>query len=283
MLNAPGLEPVEYLIVGHLAYDLTPDGGRVGGTVAYAGLTARAFGLRVGVVTAWGGELPLEETFKGIQLAGVESEHSTTFENVYTKQGRVQTIHHFADTLDLHMIPESWRRAPIVHLAPLVHEVSPQIIHYFSKSLLCLTPQGWLREWDAEGKVRPAEWPEANFVLPNIDAAVLSIEDVNGDQRRIDEMAAACNMLVVTYGAGGAGLYWNGEVHHSGAIKTDEVDPTGAGDIFAAAFFYRLYSGAGPEEAMRFANHVAGNSVTRRGLESTPTQDEIYDLMTEVY
>ena len=283
MLNAPGLEPVEYLIVGHIAYDLTPDGGRIGGTAAYAGLTARALGLRVGVVTAWGGELPLEDTFKGIQMAGIESEHSTTFENIYTKEGRVQTIHHFADSLDLHLIPETWRRAPVVHLAPLAHEISPQIIHYFPNSLICLTPQGWLREWDSAGHVGPAEWPEANFVLHNIDATVISIEDVNGDQQRINEMASACQILVVTLGAGGAGLYWNGQVQHFGAIQASEVDPTGAGDIFSAAFFYRLYSGAEPDEAMRFANRVAGNSVTRQGLGSTPTQDEIYDLMTEVY
>ena len=59
MFNLSPLEPVNYLIVGHLTYDITPDGPRLGGTVSYAGLTAHALGLRVGIVTSWGGELPL--------------------------------------------------------------------------------------------------------------------------------------------------------------------------------------------------------------------------------
>jgi len=46
------LAPVDYLVIGHIACDLTPAGPRLGGTAAYAALTARALGLRVGVVTA---------------------------------------------------------------------------------------------------------------------------------------------------------------------------------------------------------------------------------------
>ncbi len=47
------LDPVDYLVIGHIARDLTPSGPRLGGTVAYSGLTARALGLRVGIVTSW--------------------------------------------------------------------------------------------------------------------------------------------------------------------------------------------------------------------------------------
>ena len=36
------LEPLDYLVVGHVARDLTPQGPQLGGTVAYAALTARA-------------------------------------------------------------------------------------------------------------------------------------------------------------------------------------------------------------------------------------------------
>ena len=58
MLNPVTLEPVDYLVIGHVAHDLTPEGPRLGGTVAYSALTARALGLRVGVVTAAGEETP---------------------------------------------------------------------------------------------------------------------------------------------------------------------------------------------------------------------------------
>jgi sugar/nucleoside kinase (ribokinase family) len=52
-------EPVDYLVIGHLTVDLTPSGPALGGSASYAALTARALGLRVGVVTAWGNEIEL--------------------------------------------------------------------------------------------------------------------------------------------------------------------------------------------------------------------------------
>ena len=49
---ATELTPVEYLAIGHVTEDQTPEGIVLGGTVTYAGLTANAFGKKVGVLTA---------------------------------------------------------------------------------------------------------------------------------------------------------------------------------------------------------------------------------------
>jgi sugar/nucleoside kinase (ribokinase family) len=78
-------------------------------------------------------------------------------------------------------------------------------------------------------------------------------------------------------------LYWNGDVRRFPAQEVTEVDPTGAGDIFAAAFFYRLYTTRDPWEAARFATQLATISVTRPGLRGVPTPEEIQDCMVEVY
>ena len=55
-------------------------------------------------------------------------------------------------------------------------------------------------------------WPEALPALAKADAAVLSIEDVAGDEEQIEAMANACRVLAVTEGAAGARLYWNGDL-----------------------------------------------------------------------
>ena len=47
------LQPIDYLVLGHITCDVSTDGYRLGGTATYATLTARALGLRVGVVTSW--------------------------------------------------------------------------------------------------------------------------------------------------------------------------------------------------------------------------------------
>jgi sugar/nucleoside kinase (ribokinase family) len=60
------------------------------------------------------------------------------------------------------------------------------------------------------------------------------------------------------------------------------VDATGAGDIFAAAFFVRLNQTRDPWEAARFATCLAAQSVTRVGLNGIPTREEIESCLMEV-
>jgi hypothetical protein len=281
MFNLSPLEPINYLIIGHLTHDLTPAGPRIGGTAAYAALTAHALGLRVGIVTSWGAELPLGN-LKQIPIINFPADHSTTFENIYTETGRIQVIHTVAPHLDYHLIPEPWRQAPIVHLGPVAQEVEPGLVRHFPTSLVGVTPQGWLRDWDKSGHVSVSEWPEASFTLQQAGATVLGIEDVSKDENRIEEMASASRILVVTEGAAGARVYWNGDVRRFRAPQVQEIDSTGAGDIFAAAFFVRLYLTRDPWESARFANLIAAASITRQGFEGIPTPEEIQEYLVEV-
>jgi sugar/nucleoside kinase (ribokinase family) len=275
------LEPVDYLVIGHLSCDLTPQGPRLGGTAAYSALTARALGLRVGVVTAWGGEVPLR-VLDGVRVVSLPAEHSTTFENITSPDGRVQVLHHVAPPLLLEHIPDVWQRAPIVHIGPIAQEGKSLVDAQLGASLLGLTPQGWLRKWDGDGRVRPCPWPEAAEVLPKVGAVVISDEDVGADEDQIEAMATSSRILAVTEGPAGVRLFWNGDLRRFQAPEKAEVDATGAGDIFAAAFFYRLYTTRDPWAAARFATHVASFSVTRPGLEGIPTQEEIQTCLVEV-
>jgi len=281
MLSLVPYEAVDYLVIGHLAHDLTPQGSRLGGTASYSALTARALGLRVGVVTSWGNEIPLD-SLNGIQVRGIEAEHSTTFENVYTPDGRHQIIHHNAPDLHYENVPKIWREAPIVHIGPIAGEGKSLVDRKFPASMLGLTPQGWLRTWDDDGRVHIGTWPEGLHGLSKADATVLSIEDVGGDEEQIEMMANSCRVLVVTEGSAGSRLYWNGDLRRFHALQLEEVDPTGAGDIYAAAFFWRFSTTHDPWAAARFATHLASFSVTRRGLEGIPTREEIQTCLVEV-
>jgi sugar/nucleoside kinase (ribokinase family) len=281
MLELVPLEAVDYLIIGHFAVDLTPAGARLGGTAAYSSLAARALGLRVGIVTSAGAEAPLE-ALAGIPIVSVPSEHSTTFENLQTPNGRKQTIHHQAAPLGFEHVPAAWRTASIIHLAPLAQELASDLPERVSASVVGLTPQGWLRAWDAQGHVHPCAWKDAEQVLPRIGAMVISREDVGGDEEQIEFFAHHTRVLAVTEAAAGSVLYWNGDRRRFRAPQVEEVDSTGAGDIFAAAFFIRLYTTRDPWEAARFATRFASYSVTRFGLDGIPTEKEIQACLMEV-
>lgn len=281
MINRNAIEPVDYLAIGHITRDITPQGFIPGGTVLYSALTARALGLRVGIVTAYAADYSLP-AFDGITIHAQLGETTTTFENIYSPESRVQILHEIADPIDLSAIPETWRNTPVVHIAPVVHEVDPSLARFFSENLVCITPQGYMREWDKEGHVSASEWPESAYVLENSAAAVLSIEDINGDETRIEEMLRSIRVLAVTEGADGARVFWNGDVRRFSPPDVVEIDSTGAGDIFAACFFARYQTTRDPWEAGRFAVQLAAYSVTRQGIPSIPTAEEITTTSTEI-
>jgi sugar/nucleoside kinase (ribokinase family) len=170
-----------------------------------------------------------------------------------------------------------------VHLGPIAQEVEPSLVRNFATALIGITPQGWLRTWNSQGQVIPNEWPEAAFVLQRVGAAVISSDDIEGDEEHIEEMAASCRVLAVTEGDQGVRLYWNGDVRRFRPPQINYIDETGAGDVFAAAFFTRLYTTRDPWEAARFATHLAAHSVTRPGLSGIPNSKEIEACKVEVF
>ena len=267
-------EPLDYLVVGHVARDLTPSGARLGGTAAYSALTARALGLRVGIVTAAGQNISLEP-LNDILVISIESETNTTYENIYNENGRVQYLRSQASPIELDQIPDAWLRSSIVHIAPIANEIENKLPKSIASKFLGITPQGWMRQWDAEGLVSTREWTDSETALAKANAVVISREDVNGNDELIEHMAGQTEILVVTEGADGAVLYWHGDRRRYPAPSVREVDVTGAGDIFATAFFVRLLSTRDPWEATRFATLLASHSVERAGLDGVPISREI--------
>jgi len=281
MQNLVPLEPVDYLVIGHVAHDLTPNGPRLGGTAAYSALTARALGLRVGVVTAVGRETSLD-ALHDISVVAIESPQSTIFENIYTEHGRIQYLRAEAVRLHLNNIPEAWRHTTIMHLGPIANELDSVLPRDFSPAFLGVTPQGWMRQKDADGRVLRTVWENAESMLQKAGAVVISREDVNGDDELIEHMAHQTGILVVTEADAGCVLYWHGDRRRFRALEVHEVDATGAGDVFAAAFFVRLQKTRDPWEAARFATLIASRSVTRVGLDGIPTSPEIEESLMEV-
>ncbi len=272
---------IHYLAVGHVARDLTPEGPRLGGTVAFAARTALAFDYNAGIVTACASDLDLG-ALDGIALACARSDASTTFENIYSPAGRTQFLRGQAAPLTAASIPLHWLRAPVVHLAPLASELPAEVAEALAAALagsfVGLTPQGWMRRWDAAGRVTntPDAWTDADALLRHSRAVVASRDDIGGDWAVAEQWAKAAPVLVITESADGCTVFVRGHgARHFRAPQVVEVDPTGAGDVFAAAFFINLYETDDPWGSARLANEVAALSVTRVGLDSTPAAVEI--------
>ncbi len=265
---------LDYLVIGHVTRDLVDGTFTVGGTVSYAARTVRALGCRVGVVTSASPDLDLSQVLDGALITRFPATTTTTFKNIYISDGRRQVLHTVAETLVPEMVPPNWRAA-IVHLGPVARECAPALVNAFGNAFVGVTPQGWMRRWDQAGRVSCCQWEEAEKLLARADAVVLSEEDVAGDEALVAQYAAQTRLLVVTRGAAGCTVYTGGQSRRFPAPAMPEVDPTGAGDIFAATFFVWLQRRGDPWMAARFANCVAARSVTRAGLSGTPSPEEV--------
>jgi sugar/nucleoside kinase (ribokinase family) len=273
--------PLDYLLIGHVTQDVVPSGFVLGGTVSYSAMAVAALGLRVGIITAAPDSVDLS-TLADFPILCIPCEEATTFENIQTPEGRIQYLHKRAPTLTAIMIPPEWQQAAIVHFAPVAYEIDASLVELYADEFKCITPQGCLRTTDENKRVHYRDWAEADLVMPQMEAAVISVEDVQYNEERIQRLQKHARILAVTEGEQGARIYWNGDVRHCMAPKVSVVDPTGAGDIFAAIFFARLQTTRDAWLAGAQAVRLASLSVTRRGVEGMPTAEEVRAAVTEI-
>lgn len=269
---------VDYLLIGTITADLTPQGRILGGTVSYASRVAQAFGHRVGVMTSAIPDDPLLDQLRPYADVTVfPSAETTTYENIYGPDGRTQYIRGICAPISRGQVRQANVSAPLLHLAPLADEVDPTTIQDFPGATTLLTPQGWMRRWDADGRVHFKRWFDAEIVKA-VDIVVFSREDIDKAPEVEQEFAQVAKHLIVTNGQAGGFYYYRGTPREFPALSVDIVDLTGAGDVYAAAFLSALpRTNYDYYRAACIAARLASISVTRVGIDGAPTQQEIDD------
>jgi sugar/nucleoside kinase (ribokinase family) len=265
-------------VIGHIARDRLGERERLGGTVLYAGVAAARLGRRVGIVTACSPDLllPAELTTADICVIRLPTAQTCTFAHDSSEgMRRLRLLERGAAILP-DQVPTAWLAAPIVHLAPLMGEVQPDVAAHFRSETVGATPQGWLRRVaNPNGDVVPALDGLDSAPLGGLTALVLSEEDLAGHEVVADRLSDRIPVLVVTRGVAGCTLFAHGTKHDLPAYPAHEVDSTGAGDVFAAAFFIRFHESRDAATSARFAACAAALSVEGVGVASIPNRDQV--------
>ena len=95
-------------------------------------------------------------------------------------------------------------------------------------------------------------------------------------------LARGVKAIVIKRGAAGADYHDAAGRHRQAAFPVDEVDPTGAGDCFGAAFVVFWLRGHAPAEALRYAAAAGARAVTRRGpMEGASTRAELDTVLAQ--
>jgi sugar/nucleoside kinase (ribokinase family) len=268
-VSAGALTP-EFVAVGHVTLDRFGATERPGGAALFAAITAQRLGLSAGILTAHGEDFPLELLPPQIEVVSVADQHTTRFEHRREESGRAMRVTVAARSLGPRDVPEDWREADIVMLAPIVGEVDPLIADAFGAATIGVAAQGYLRRVDRDGLVVPRSWEGAGLVLGRAQALFLSLEDVGGDLAAVTEWFQRVPIGVLTAGRDGAVLFVNGERYSVRPHRAQEVDATGAGDVFAAAFMIHYHHHGDPWQAAEAAACVAALSVEGEGWSTIP-------------
>jgi sugar/nucleoside kinase (ribokinase family) len=275
-------EPVpQFLVVGHICQDILPDGKlSLGGSVSYATTTALRLGYQTGVVTSAGPNLDLAPTLPGAEIVCHQAPQTTVFENIYHNGERTQYLHQRAAPLTCTDIPADWRRAPMAYLGSIDREIEESVFHCFADHVqLGVMPQGFFRAWDRDGRVRFTEWQPSRAVLERINLLVISELDVPDPVGLACDWGRFIDIIVVTHADRGATVFEDGESCHYPARPARQVDPTGAGDVFAAAFLIRMHETGDICQAAAFANAVASYSIEGPGISGIPQRAQVEEYL----
>lgn len=258
---------LDLVVLGNLLVDdvVFPDGrtrmAEPGGAVLYFALAARLWDVRVGVVAIRGDEYPAETldrlAARGIALDGVRPLGRPGLRTWLLYEGaRRRVVHRLEGPTHLEMsprpgqIPPDWHEARAFHLAPMPFEVQQTLAEALSGK------EGRRVSIDPYVLFRPDTVDTWRGLLAQVDDLFLSDDEmeIGGNEGDVLRGLARGRLRTVVYkrGARGGLLYdaradrlvpWSPRAR---AV----VDPTGAGDAFAAGVLAGWLRGEPHERAL---------------------------------
>jgi sugar/nucleoside kinase (ribokinase family) len=257
----------DLVVLGNLLVDdvVFPDGrtrfAQPGGACLYLALGAALWGVKVGVASVRGDEYPRETLAtleaRGIDLAGVRALDGPGLRTWLLYEGaRRHVVHRLEGPSHAEIsptpadLPRDWLAARAFHLAPMPLEVQAALALGLRRpgALVCLDPFVL---------VTAESLPRLRLLLERIDVLFLSEDELElGEGSRRDALATLVGprlrRVAFKRGERGGILYDADQERYTewGPRLSSLVDPTGAGDAFAAGVLAGWLRGESVEGAL---------------------------------
>ena len=267
--------PARITVVGNVVEDRTKDARWVpGGPALYASRAATALGAEVTLVSRvpeaydW-------SVFNDVAVRALPAAACPRFENVYSVGGaRKQTLLARGAPLSVEDLPVGLEGDAVI-AAPALDELGgfPPI----AGAIRIASLQGPLRERRLHRSLGNAS-PPVVCVRPFVQEGVVAIfsdEDVDDPLALAEVLSAKGTVSVVTLGARGSWLYRNRSRQEVAPFPARVIDPTGAGDSFAAAFAVYMVETGDFLGSCEFANAMGSLVVERSGVREMPSRAEV--------
>ena len=220
------------------------------------------------VHTAYNAEELGHVDFGPANVFNMGAERSTRFINRYDRFGnRIQ----FIEAMAAPFAPVDACTWDVLHLAPVMGEISlGSWLGTHEARVIGAGLQGWLRgPLSLPGRVVPRAAEFEPSVLSKLDAVFCSEEDLEGHGELLRLLCRYVRVVVVTYGSRGAIVWEQGVPNGVGVHDVVDVDPTGAGDTFAAVMLPGLARDWSPRQSALTAAALASCTVETKGVPAT--------------
>ena len=215
------------------------------------------------------------------------SEQTGGFSLLYDESGnRELTVLGIADAIPANA--DGITDAGFILLGPILGEIPVELVKNIKERTnapILLDPQGLLRSVK-DGQVRH-ELTDAFVAIARLSTVIkaneLETQVVTGINPREDPQAAVkalhdfgCQIAVVTLAEAGSIIYNGQDYYPIPPFTTHAIDPTGAGDTYAAGFMIRSLEAPGDMSAIGcFASAVASIMVENSGPDFKLTRTEV--------
>jgi sugar/nucleoside kinase (ribokinase family) len=244
------------VVLGNLLVDdiVFPDGstrmGQPGGAIMYGALAAALWGTRVGCVSLVGTDYPVTMlealAERGVDLTGVHRLGGPGVRTWLLYEGHLRRLIHRLGCPTHEQvspgpehIPRAWHSAPAFHLAPMPFSVQRRVLASLTANpnrFVSIDPHLPITEETLD------DWrqalADADAFFPSEDELLL--EDTDADpQRAISRLATGRLRFIVFKQAARGGILYDARedrFHRWLGRASKVIDPTGAGDAFAAGF-----------------------------------------------
>lgn len=242
---------IKIVVVGHITLDEYNGKLVPGGSAYYCSQTYLALGAEVKLVSTIGEDFQFNEVFNDLDTFVKRIGKTTQFINIYKKDSiRQQISIAQAEPIRPDEIPEDFKECEVLHLAPVLGEIDIKMwVNLVKSKLVAIGLQGWLRRIDESKIVLPKICDISDEELKKLNIVCLSEEDIQGQSDLLERLIKFVPIVALTHGVHGCDIYKDGIKNSYGVYRTVEVDPTGAGDVFASGFFHGIASGKSEMEA----------------------------------
>ena len=282
---------MELVVIGHLAHDILRSGDKeieaTGGSACYCSMTGSRLGRDVGLVSKSNFNPFLGEeriSTKGLKIG----DKVTTFVNTYQNSHRKQEVLEVAEPIFSEDLPKEFLKSRSIHLGPIINEIPLDTMRFIrenSDALISVDVQGLIRRLEGKELIKVRFNPKKLVGL--VDVVKISLQDEFSyffkDLNECQDFFEENGMIgLVTDGERGSSVICKG-IRAVPAFKTNTVDPTGAGDVYIAAFDIRYSETKDLYKSALFASAAASFVVEDWGPKNVPTEEMVMNRLAKKF